>query len=92
LLFRSLLANLPHGGSPPYGNPIFRSGEVCRHSIFNSYADIPPFLACLIFALAGSAYAKNDKGNNGNGGNGGNNGSKGNSQSFAASESISAAL
>src|SRR5262249_39478598 len=41
LLFRPLLANLPHGGSPPFGNPIFRSGEVCRHSIFNSYPDIP---------------------------------------------------
>jgi len=43
------------------------------------------FLACLIFALAGSAYAKNDKGNNGNG-NGGNNGSKANGQSYAAPE------
>lgn len=45
------------------------------------------FLACMIFALAGSAFAKNDKGNNGNGnGNGGNNGSKGNSQSYTAPE------
>jgi hypothetical protein len=45
------------------------------------------FLASLIFALAGSAFAKNDKGNNGNGnGNGGNNGSKSNGQSYTAPE------
>jgi len=42
LLFLTLLANLPHGGSPPYGNPIFRSGEVCRHSKINSAQDISP--------------------------------------------------
>jgi hypothetical protein len=40
LLFRLLLANFPHGGFPPYGNPIFRSGEVCRHSKINSAQDI----------------------------------------------------
>jgi hypothetical protein len=40
LLFRPLLANFPHGGFPPYGNPIFRSGEVCRHSKINSAQDI----------------------------------------------------
>jgi hypothetical protein len=34
------LMALPHGGSPPYGNPIIRSGEVCRHSKFNSAQDI----------------------------------------------------
>jgi len=45
------------------------------------------FSVCLIFALAGSVFAKNDKGNNGNGnGNGGNNGSKANGQSYAAPE------
>jgi enoyl-[acyl-carrier-protein] reductase (NADH) len=42
LLFPRLLANLLHGGSPPYGNPIFRSGEVCRHSKINSAQDISP--------------------------------------------------
>jgi hypothetical protein len=41
------------------------------------------FLAYLIFALAGSAFAKNDKGNNGNGNGSGN---KGDSQSYAAPE------
>jgi hypothetical protein len=30
--FLRLPASLPHGGSPPNGNPIFRSGEICRHS------------------------------------------------------------
>jgi len=50
------------------------------------------FLACLIFASAGSALAKNDKGNNGNGnGNGGNNGSKANDQAMPRPSSISAA-
>jgi hypothetical protein len=45
------------------------------------------FLACLIFALAGSVFAKNDKGNNGNGnGNSGDNGRKGNGQSYSAPE------
>jgi hypothetical protein len=37
----SLLASLPHRGAPPYGNPIFRSGEVCRHSKINSAQRIP---------------------------------------------------
>jgi len=41
-------------------------------------------LACLIFILGGSAFAKNDNGNNGNGkGNGGN---KGSGQTYAAPE------
>jgi hypothetical protein len=42
LLFLRLLASLPHGGSPPYGNLIFGSGEVCRHSKINSAQDISP--------------------------------------------------
>jgi len=40
------------------------------------------FSVCLIFALAGSVFAKNDKGNNGNGN--GNGGSQSNGQSYAA--------
>jgi hypothetical protein len=36
LLFLPRLASLSHGGFPPYSNPIFRSGEVCRHSKINS--------------------------------------------------------
>jgi hypothetical protein len=42
------------------------------------------FLASLIFALAGSAFAKTDKGNNGNGN--GNGGNKGDGQTYAAPE------
>jgi hypothetical protein len=40
LLFVPLLASLFHGGFPPYSNPIFRSGEVCRHSKINNPQDI----------------------------------------------------
>jgi hypothetical protein len=40
LLFVPLLASLSHGGFPPYSNPIFRSGEVCRHSKINNPQDI----------------------------------------------------
>jgi len=40
LLFLLLLANLPHGGFPPYSNPILRSGELCRHSKINNAQDI----------------------------------------------------
>jgi len=42
------------------------------------------FSVCLIFALAGSVFAKNDKGNNGNGN--GNGGNSGNGQTYAAPE------
>jgi len=43
LLFLRLLVSLLHGGSPPYGNPIIRSGEVRRHSKINSAQGISSF-------------------------------------------------
>jgi len=59
LLFVPLLASLFHGGFPPYSNPIFRSGEVCRHSKINNPQDISLAISsCSLFSASGFCATK----------------------------------